>query len=308
MSLDGLYLVDKESGITSHDVVAMFRRAAKMKKVGHTGTLDPLATGLLILCLGSATRLQSYLTGLGKTYEGEVRFGWATETQDAEGAPVGERIENVDASSLDLDGIFDRFRGEILQTPPAYSSKKVGGRRAHEMARSGEAPELEPRKVEVKDLTVLAVYGPVVRIRIECSAGTYVRTIAHDAGTAAGTGAHLISLRRTRIGSYDLSSSVPSGKLTGMSPEEIADHAAYRSMREIELPLPGLMLDPMQIRAVRHGQEVVVKPPGEDLGTEYADEVALSDARGTLLGIGRVSRVMREGGPLVVQPRVILQS
>ena len=306
MTLNGLYLVDKERGITSHDVVARFRRAAKTKKVGHTGTLDPLATGLLILCVGSTTRLQSYLTGMSKTYEGEIRFGWATETQDAEGIAVGEQIPDVVARDLDPEALFARFRGTISQIPPSYSSKKIGGRRAHEMARAGEVPQLEPRDVVVEELEVTSVEGPMVRVRIRCSAGTYVRTIAHDAGQAAGVGAHLTGLRRTRIGPYDVDESRVSDQLSELRPDQIEADPAFRGMERIELPIPSVMLDPMQIRAVRHGQEVIVKPAGVEIDAESTPEVGLSDSRGTIVGIGKVSHATRDGGPLIVQPRVIL--
>src|SRR6187549_2381500 len=136
-SADGVVLVDKKTGITSHDVVETFRRRAKFKKVGHTGTLDPLATGLLVLCVGKATRLQAYLMGMEKTYEGVIQFGWATDSYDAAGEPAGDPVE-VDVQHIDFEPHLAKFRGEIEQVPPAFSAKKIDGVRAYEMARKGQ--------------------------------------------------------------------------------------------------------------------------------------------------------------------------
>ena len=143
--IDGLVLVDKKSGITSHDAVETFRRRSKIKKVGHTGTLDPLATGLLVLCVGKATRLQAYLMGMEKTYEGTIQFGWATDSYDAEGAAVGEARE-VNVEHIDFKPLVAPFLGEIEQMPPQFSAKKVGGVRAYELARKGRWRRSRPRR------------------------------------------------------------------------------------------------------------------------------------------------------------------
>src|SRR6476619_5730628 len=145
---EGVLLVDKKSGITSHDVVERFRRHTKVKKAGHTGTLDPLATGLLVLCVGKATRLQAYLMGMEKTYEGTIQFGWATDSYDAAGTPAGE-TNPVDVSHIDFEPLLERFRGELEQMPPQFSAKKVQGVRAYELARKGEVANLTPKKVTV---------------------------------------------------------------------------------------------------------------------------------------------------------------
>src|SRR3954451_14661659 len=147
-SVDGLLLLDKKTGITSHDAVEKFRRRSKIKKVGHTGTLDPLATGLLVLCVGKATRLQAYLMGMEKTYEGVIQFGWATDSYDAVGEPVGEKNE-VNVEHVDFAALLPKFIGELDQMPPQFSAKKVGGVRAYEMARKGEVAPLTPKRVTV---------------------------------------------------------------------------------------------------------------------------------------------------------------
>ena len=180
-SADGVVLVDKKSGITSHDVVERFRRRAKIKKVGHTGTLAPLATGLLVLCVGRATRLQNYLMGMEKTYEGTIQFGWATDSYDATGEPAGDPVE-ANIESVDLAPHVEKFRGEIEQMPPAFSAKKIEGVRAYELARKGEEVKLHPKRVTVYEFTIVAIEGSTARFRVRSSAGTYMRSLAHDLG------------------------------------------------------------------------------------------------------------------------------
>ncbi|HSN69376.1 MAG TPA: tRNA pseudouridine(55) synthase TruB, partial [Thermoanaerobaculia bacterium] len=171
--MDGLLLIDKQPGITSHDVVDLVRRHGKEKKAGHIGTLDPAATGLLVLCLGRATRLQAYLMKMGKTYEGTIRFGWSTTTRDAVGEPEGEPVERS-IDGLDLEPHLEALRGEFDQMPPAYSAKKVDGKRAYELARKGETVVLTPKRVRVDEFSILSREGAVASFRVRCSAGTYV--------------------------------------------------------------------------------------------------------------------------------------
>src|SRR5947208_1605905 len=197
--VDGLLLVDKKTGITSHDVVEQFRRRSKIKKVGHTGTLDPLATGLLVLCVGKATRLQAYLMGMEKVYEGAIQFGWATDSYDAAGVPAGEKTE-VNVEKIDFAPLIKPFLGEIEQMPPQFSAKKVQGVRAYELARRGETAVLTPKRVTVYEFEILRVTGSVAHFRVRSSAGTYVRSLAHELGAAACVPAHLKELRRTSIG------------------------------------------------------------------------------------------------------------
>jgi tRNA pseudouridine55 synthase len=201
--LDGVLVVDKPEGWTSHDVVNRVRRIASTKRVGHLGTLDPLATGVLPLVMGRATRLAQFYTRSRKVYEGVVRFGWSTYSYDRDGAPTSERVE----PQLDrgvLEGWLEGFRGEFPQTPPPVSAKKVEGRRAYELARKSVVVALEPVTVQVYELTALEIRGADVRLRAECSAGTYMRSIAHELGQLAGCGAHLAELRRLASGEFEI--------------------------------------------------------------------------------------------------------
>lgn len=305
MNRDGLLLIDKEAGITSHDAVALVRRASGIKKIGHTGTLDPLATGLLVLCVGGATRLQSFLTGMDKTYEAEVRFGWATDTYDAQGEPQGEQNDH-DIESVDFEPLLDKFRGELDQMPPSFSAKKINGQRAYKLARKGETPQLETKRVTVHELELLEKSGSRIRFRMRCSAGTYVRSVAHDLGELVGVGAHLSSLRRTEIGEFRIADALPSDKIRETSRDDIFASPHFKTFREIRLPFSDLMIDPAQEAKLLNGQTVIAKPQSGTLSED--DLVSVLNASGELIAIGRVAEVLREGGgPVVVQPRVVLK-
>ena len=298
---DGLLLVDKAAGLTSHDVVDLVRRRGQVKKAGHTGTLDPLATGLLVLCIGRATRLQSYLMNLPKSYEGEVQFGWATDTYDAAGQRTGETREvNLDR----LNEILPQFRGNIDQMPPPYSAKKIQGVRAYELARKGEPTPLQPRPVQIYELEVLEEKGSVISIRVRCSAGTYVRSIAHDLGQSLGFGAHLKSLRRTAIGNFSVDKAIPSSELN--SPEQIFAKPHHLQLNEVTLPIAAVTIDPMQERKLLQGQTVIVKPLSGEIRRN--DLVSVSNLSDELVAIAQAVDVLREGGgPVALQPRVVLK-
>ncbi|HJP67245.1 MAG TPA: tRNA pseudouridine(55) synthase TruB [Actinomycetota bacterium] len=196
----GVLLIDKPSGITSHDVVYRVRRALGVKKVGHAGTLDPLATGLLVLGVGRATRLLRFLGDMPKTYEGSGVLGVETNTLDAEGEVTREGP--VDVTEPQLKEALDAFVGEIEQVPPAYSAVKIGGERLYKSARKGEDVEAPPRRVTVHRFDLVAFEPPRLDFVVQCSSGTYVRSLVADVGTALGTGAHLAALRRTVIGPF----------------------------------------------------------------------------------------------------------
>src|SRR5438132_9780669 len=233
---EGVLLVDKKAGITSHDVVERLRRHAKVKKVGHTGTLDPLATGLLVLCVGKATRLQSYLMGMEKAYEGTIQFGWATDSYDAAGAPAGEQRE-VNVEGIDFEPHLARFRGELEQMPPQFSAKKVQGVRAYELARKGETAALTPKRVTVHEFEVLGVNGSTVRFRVRSSAGTYVRSLAHELGAAAGVPAHLKELRRTSIGKFRIDDSLHFDRLETATVDDLLQPPHFQNLSAVDLPL-----------------------------------------------------------------------
>jgi tRNA pseudouridine55 synthase len=208
--MDGLLVVDKPAGPTSHDVVARMRRVLDERRIGHTGTLDPAATGVLALVLGRATRLAQFLTDSSKSYEAVVRLGVATDTGDAQGraiGPVGGRpVPSRDAIEEALQG----FRGTFLQQPPAFSAKRIGGKRSHDLARAGVASVLPaPVSVTVHRLDIVGADGDCVTLNLECSAGFYVRALAADLGERLGVGAHLVALRRTRAGDCTLQRAGP---------------------------------------------------------------------------------------------------
>ena len=301
-SADGVVLVDKISGLTSHDVVERFRRRAKIKKVGHTGTLDPLATGLLVLCVGKATRLQAYLMGMEKTYEGTIQFGWATDSYDAAGTPVGEPVER-NIEDLDLTPYIGRFLGEIEQMPPAFSAKKIDGVRAYELARKGEEVKLQPKRVTVYEFQILAIRGSTAQFRVRSSAGTYMRSLAHDLGQAVGIPAHLKELRRTAIGNFKVEQALHFDKLNESGPEVLLAPPHFQSLADIDLPLEKLRIDWAQQGKMMQGQGVIMVP---SVKVSKGDLLALGNPHDQLIAIGEVVNVLREGGPVEVRPKVVL--
>jgi len=207
----GLLIVDKPVGPTSHQVVSIVRRGTGIRKVGHAGTLDPRASGVLVLCLGSATRLSEYLSTASKRYQAVIRFGSATQTYDAEGDVV---LQTGNAPTRkEIDEILPEFMGDISQVPPPYSAIKVKGSKAYELAREGKEVELDPRIITIYDLKVSSYKAPDLALEIECSAGTYIRSIAHDLGERLSTGAHLAALRRVKSGPFSIDDAIPFPKL-----------------------------------------------------------------------------------------------
>ncbi len=302
-SVDGVLLVDKKTGITSHDVVERFRRRAKVKKAGHTGTLDPLATGLLVLCVGKATRLQAYLMGMEKTYEGTIQFGWATDSYDATGTPVnGEAVEQS-VEHIDFEPHLAQFRGAIEQMPPAFSAKKIDGVRAYELARKGEEVKLKVKNVTVYEFTILSVSGSTVKFLVRSSAGTYMRSLAHDLGQAIGIPAHLKDLRRTAIGNFNVAQSIDFDKMSESLPEAILSAPHYQSLAEIDLPLEKVRIDWPQQAKLMQGQGVIMVPP---VPVKQGDLLALGNPHDQLVAIAEVVNVLREGGPVEVKPKVVL--
>jgi tRNA pseudouridine55 synthase len=298
----GVLLVDKKAGITSHDVVDRFRRRAKVKKAGHTGTLDPLATGLLVLCVGKATRLQAYLMGMEKTYEGTIQFGWATDSYDATGEPAGEAVE-ANVESVDFAPHVATFTGEIEQMPPAFSAKKIDGVRAYALARKGEEVKLQPKRVTVHEFTILAVEGSRVRFRVRSSAGTYMRSLAHDLGQAVGIPAHLKELRRTAIGRFDVKDSIDFDRMAESGPEVILASPHFQTLEQIDLPLETLRIDWPQQAKLMQGQPIIMVPR---IPLEPGALVALGNPHDQLVAIAEVINVLREGGPVEVRPKVVV--
>jgi len=211
--MNGVLIIDKPSGLTSHDVVNRLRRILNQRAVGHLGTLDPMATGVLPLVTGNLTRLAQFYTGAEKTYEGTIRFGFATDTYDAEGDPTTAR-QPVTLQPNEIQLLAARFRGVIEQTPPPFSAKKIHGVPAYKLARKQKDLLLQPIKVEVKELEILSVEGDRALFRARVASGTYMRSVAHDMGRLLGCGAHLESLRRTAVAEFTLADAHTLDKLT----------------------------------------------------------------------------------------------
>jgi tRNA pseudouridine55 synthase len=279
--VDGVIVVDKPEGWTSHDVVAKMRRIAATKRVGHLGTLDPIATGVLPLVVGRATRLAQFYTRSDKIYEGVVRFGWSTDTYDRAGAATSEK-RDVTVHSADLEPLLDQFRGEILQTPPAVSAKKVDGRRAYELARQSIAVELEPVRVSVYELTVLAISGNEVRLRTHCSAGTYVRSIAHDLGQALGCGAHLDQLRRLSSGEFELREARTIAQLESLAAEDRLIDALVAAA-DLLPAFPAVFVDDLAAAHIRNGRNFPASPFRSQPAAQY---VKALNRKGELVAIG----------------------
>ncbi len=220
--IDGVLLVDKSSGMTSHDVVAISRRALDTKKIGHCGTLDPLATGLLILTVGRGTKIQDLIMSEDKEYEGTMRLGLTTSSQDADGDPVLERPVPA-LTEADLEAAFVKLRGDFYQTPPMVSAIKKDGIPLYKLARQGKSVEREPRFVHVYSSSVLAMRLPDVDFRVMCSKGFYVRTFAHEIGEDLGCGAHLAALRRTKSGKFSVEGAVTVEELKTLPREALRE-------------------------------------------------------------------------------------
>lgn len=249
--IDGILVVDKPRGKTSHDVVEAVRRMVGFRQIGHLGTLDPLATGVLVLALGRATRLARFYSGRRKRYTCAIRFGFATDTYDADGEALGpDSAPELDASQLQAHAA--QFVGKIQQTPPPFSAKKIHGRPAHELARKHKPVKLEPAEVEVYEFRLAGVEGPVARFVVECGAGTYIRSLAHDLGKLHGAGAHLAEIVRTAVGEFTLDHAVPLA--------ELAEDARAGKIAARVIPLENLLQDlphatvlPIVEKRVRHG-------------------------------------------------------
>jgi len=250
-SIDGILVVDKPRGKTSHDVVETVRRMVGFRQIGHLGTLDPLATGVLVLALGRATRLARFYSGRRKRYSCAVRFGFATDTYDADGEPLStDAAPPLDAQAI--QAFADRFVGKIQQTPPSFSAKKIHGRPAHELARKQKPVKLDPVEVEVSEFRLTGVEGSAARFVVECGAGTYIRSLAHDLGKLQGTGAHLAEIVRTAVGEFTLDHAVT---LAELAEDAKGGKLEARVIRlESMLPeLPRAAVLPIIEKRVRHG-------------------------------------------------------
>jgi tRNA pseudouridine55 synthase len=328
--MDGVLIIDKPAGITSHDVVARVRRILRERRVGHTGTLDPFATGVLAILVGRATRLAQFLSGAEKEYEAVVRLGYATDTGDLTGVRrvedgtegTSERIDGTpavplaaateacvrDFSAQEIELAMAPMRGEIDQVPPMYSAKKHQGRKLYELARRGEEIEREPVRVSIMAFVVqpgfvLLTGNPDgsrdLKVRVVCSAGTYVRALAEDFGKRLGVGAHLAALRRTRAGSFHLRQSVTLDQLEELSRGN-ACASVLVSPDAAMSAFPSLDLNAADVERVRHGVEVRLL---DKIGADWPDgqNIRLRAKQDDLIAIGSFDKAGN-----LVRPRVVL--
>lgn len=286
--MNGILIIDKPAGITSHDVVSRVRRVLHTKRVGHTGTLDPFATGVMVILVGQATRLAQFLDKDEKEYEAHLRFGFETDTGDNTGlrtADCGLRTAEISEklAETNWDEVFGDFRGDIEQVPPMYSAKKVDGKKLYELARKGETIDREAVKLTIHQLELIdkeEIRDPqsAIRIRVVCSAGTYIRTLAEDIGRRVGIGAHLAELRRTRSGKFDLSRGQTLEHL-----QQIEDPAASLvPMNEAVSQLPRVVFDDDRIAKTRNGMSTRIS----DMRLTDGETVQIVSTDGELVAIG----------------------
>jgi len=307
--MDGALIVDKPAGVTSHDVVARVRRLVGTRRVGHTGTLDPFATGVLVVLVGKATRLMQFLSASEKEYEAVIRLGYATDTGDITGTPVPPGPDAQEAKHLrkeEIEAAMASLRGEIAQVPPMYSAKKIKGRKLYELARSGEQIERQAVPVKISAFEALAKDGVPMQIndddttrdlavRVVCSAGTYVRTLAEDFGKLLGVGAHLAELRRTRAGDFGVAQANTITRLTELADADAIDEVII-SPDAILAHFPALDLNDDEVRRVLSGIDVQCHST-----LENEQCVRLRSQAGELIAVG-----VYDAARKMVHPRVVL--
>ena len=292
--MDGVIVVDKPPGISSHGAVQRMRRIAGERRVGHLGTLDPLGTGVLPLVLGKATRLSQFFLGHEREYEATIRFGFATSTYDKEGEPVGE-VSTPEIDRTELEAAMERFRGPIDQMPPPVSAKKIGGVPAYKLARQNQPVNLKTARVEIYELELLDVDGPCADIRMRTSAGAYVRSLAHDLGAALGCGGHVTALRRTAMGEFDLD-----GARTFEQLEELAQEGRLEevlaSPAQLLPAIPAHRVDEVTAGRIAHGMDFQVSAFGDPAP---AKRIKAIGPDGRLVAIGEI-RLPGAYHPIVV--------
>ncbi len=256
--MNGLIVIDKPSGMTSHDVVDRLRRITGERSIGHLGTLDPLATGVLPLLLGKFTRLAQYFSTVEKSYIGVIRLGFATDTWDADGQPAGPDRWAEFSGKVTLDvirGMAERYRGELEQMPPPFSAKKIEGKPAYKLARAGKPVELKPAKIKIASFEISALNGPEASFAMSISAGGYVRSVAHELGQALGCGAHLARLRRTRAGAFTLEDAHTLDELESLAGNLQAIGSLCVHPRHLLPQMPAVTADAQAMGRLRNGAQ-----------------------------------------------------
>jgi len=305
--MDGVLVIDKPVGLTSHDVVARTRRILHERRVGHTGTLDPFATGVLVILLGRATRLAQFLSGVDKEYEAIIRLGYSTDTGDRTGDPIPGPPAKPDAwTEHEIEEALKSLRGEIDQVPPMYSAKKVEGRKLYELARRGESIARKPIQVCIYDFAAIRPGGQLIKdnldgtfdfhTRVSCSSGTYVRTLAEDFGERLHVGAHLAELRRMRVGDFGIDQAI--------TLDQLKIHFGEESIGTVLVPpgaalsqLPFVHLTPEEVRGTNHGREVRVAETNWNDG----EDIRMCDGDNQLIAVGRYDANTKS-----LHPRVVL--
>ena len=305
--MDGVLVIDKPADMTSHDVVASARRILHERRIGHTGTLDPFATGVLVIVLGKATRLSQFLTEVDKEYEAIIRLGYSTDTGDRTGNPIpGPKPDLNNFTGQKIEAALQGLRGDIDQTPPMYSAKKIEGRKLYELARRGETVERQPVRVCIYEFAAIRPNGELIKdnldgtfdfhARVSCSSGTYVRTLAEEFGKRLYVGAHLAELRRTRVGDFPINQAI--------SLDDLKIHFGEESIGAVLLPisaalsrLPFVHLSGEDVRRANHGREVRVAESGWADG----ERVTMYDADEHVIAVGQYDSSARS-----LHPRVVL--
>ncbi|HEY6802240.1 MAG TPA: tRNA pseudouridine(55) synthase TruB [Pyrinomonadaceae bacterium] len=304
--MDGFLVIDKAAGMTSHDVVAKVRHILHERRIGHTGTLDPFATGVLLIMVGRATRLAQFLKTDEKEYQAIIRLGYATDTGDRTGTPQEPPGAAKNWSEDEIENAMASLRGYINQVPPMYSAKKIQGKKLYELARRGEEVERKPVRVCIHEFTAIRLDGQLIKdnadgtydfeVRVVCSSGTYVRTLAEDFGKRLNVGAHLAELRRTRVGAFPIEQAISlEGLKTSFAEEALGTVLVPPGSALSHLPFMHLTAD--DVRRTRHGMVVTVA------GQDWADgvDVSMLDATDTLIAIGRYDENKKQ-----LRPRVVL--
>ncbi|MDQ3474341.1 MAG: tRNA pseudouridine(55) synthase TruB [Acidobacteriota bacterium] len=309
--MDGILIIDKPAGMTSHDVVARVRRIVGERRVGHTGTLDPFATGVLIVLVGRATRLAQFLSGSVKEYEAVIRLGFATDTGDVTGRPLTPVAEKTSSRpQVEVEAALASLRGEIEQVPPMFSAKRIGGRKLYELARRGEEVERKAVRVTIHSLELTRDAGETfphnsdgttdIHVRVACSAGTYVRTLAEDVGKRLGVGAHVAELRRTKAGSFALTG--------GSTLEQLEERVRHNSLDEVLMTpdgalefLPYVSLNSLEVQRTHQGLPLKLENKSQQTTIGESDWVRMRDEAGSLVAVG-----MYDPEAELVRPRVVL--
>ena len=301
--MEGLLIIDKPAGLTSHDVIARVRRVLGTRRVGHTGTLDPFATGVMVVLIGGATRVARFLDKDTKEYIADIRFGFETDTGDVDGARSADSGLQIDElrtrlQETDWENILSRFRGEIMQTPPMYSAKKVDGKKLYELARQGKEIERVPARVSIYELELLYEEvndqePPTARVRVVCSAGTYIRTLAQDIGREIGVGAHLTALRRTAAGKFRIEQSVSLNDL-----ENLEDPTSViLKANEAVMHLPSYAVPNERVEKTRSGLSTRI----HDAGFHHGEFVRMMGSDGSVIAIG-----VYESTEKSIRPKIVL--